>query len=251
MVENGELIGGPTTRTQKKKDEVLIADIIKTTQDVVILDMICSGRSIHDTADELEITPTQVRGLLSEMLETYHDAVADHVEMVYYVNHLRLEHLYARAMDAAFSTINKQGILLEGNRQWAQLALNIIKEQNRMAEVHGTKDRSLKKEDSLLDRANIHIHQPTIIAKDDMYALAQKQLGDSFMERHGHRIGDKQVDELTSEDLITMQLENPDQDSSFPDVSELLVDKVASISDKIQDLEEKLNLSGATHGDKG
>lgn len=239
-------------RTQTKADKKLESALQAVNEKATVLDMICNGRTIQDTAIRLDIKPTKVRSLISELLESRQELIADHAEYVYNVNFLRLEHLFGKAMTAAFEQYDKDEVLRPPNSHWANLALSFIKEQNRMAEFQSRARSPLDKDDP--SKANVHIYAQTIVAGDDMFKVAHENLKDVFMDKHGHRLTAPGEEGVSPDELLLMQLDNPvDKDKGGDIVAgtahpvagdnsndDIITKNVSKLEDRFSKLEQKI-----------
>lgn len=240
----------PAKRTQRKKDDRLVDELLEVTTQSQVLDMVRNGRSLVASAQLLSISPTEVRKAVSTALAAHQESVSDHAEYVYNVNYLRLESLYSNAMNAAFDESSysdkkkEDDVLGDRERQWAQFALNVLKEQNKMAETQLRYLGPSSSKDKDKGKGKTEIYAPTIVAGGDLFRLAQGHLSDSFMEAHGHRLGPKDEGDLNAEDVLLMEL-NPPESSTVDPVpaapsEDVLSDKVRDIEKNFERLEEKL-----------
>lgn len=237
------------TITQRKKDEKLITAFTSMEKEIIILDMIRDGGTIHEAARVMGMSTTDVRKLLSSVIAEHQQSLADHAEYVYEVNNIRLENLYRKSMTAAFRGRDAEGLMLDSDRQWAQLALNIIKEQNRMAETrYKTMLGHSTDEDKSKAGNTVNVFAPTLVAGDDMFQVAQNSMSDDFMERHKHRLGPQDEEDLHPDDLLVMNLTTPGEDPPPPPGDANLTEGVVSLEEKLNILEEKLK--GMTGGER-
>ena len=234
----------PAQRTQRKKDDALVDELLEVTTQSQVLDMVRNGRSLLAIAQRLSISPTEVRKSISAALASHQEAVSEHAEYVYNVNYLRLEGLFSKAMEAAFGfptyaeKDKKEDPPGDRERQWSQFALNVLKEQNKMAEAQ-LKYLSPAGKDKDKRGGKTEIYAPTIVAGDSLFKTAQSQLSDSFMEAHGHRLGPQDDGDLNVEEVLLMDLHPPEHITveAIPVVSDAPVSENV-LSDKVRDIEE-------------
>ncbi len=245
--DSGNVIKNAGTRTQAKADKKLTEALQVVDQKTEVLSMICNGRTIQETAAYLEVSTTKIRSLISELLASRHEAIADHAEYVYDVNYMRLEHLFGKAMVAAFDRKAKDGTLLPPSVSWANLALSFIKEQNRMSELQ-SRNHVKPPDENDPAKPNVHIYARTIVAGDEMFKVAQESMEDVFMDKHKHRLTATGEDEVGPEELLLMQLDNPVGKSeevvvgtAYPVTDGVVTDKVASLTNNFSKLEQKIN----------
>ena len=253
----------PAQRTQRKKDDVLVDELLEVTTQSQVLDMVRNGRSLLTIAQRLSISPTAVRKAISAALASHQEAVSEHAEYVYNVNYLRLEGLFSKAMEAAFgfpgySDKGKKNEVPPGDRerQWSQFALNVLKEQNKMAEIQLKYLSPAGKDRDKGRGGKTEIYAPTIVAGDSMFKTAQSQLSDSFMEAHGHRLGPQDDGDINVEEILLMDLQPPEHITveaipvvpDAPVSGEVLSDKVRDIEENFECLQEKI--SGTINDDQ-
>jgi len=240
----------PAQRTQRKKDDVLIDELAEITVQSQVLDMLRNGRSIMSIGQRLSISPTEVRKAISSALAAHQESVSEHAEYVYNVNYLRLEGLFSQAMEAAFGfpTYADKGdkdVAIppsDRERQWSQFALNVLKEQNKMAETQLKYLSPVGKHKDKGRGAKTEIYAPTIIAGDSLFQTAQSNLSDSFMDAHGHRLGPQDDGDLNVEEVLLMELHPPDHisPSTSPVESQVVPSVEAVLSDNVRGIEENL-----------
>lgn len=232
---------------------MLVDELLEVTIQSQVLDLVRNGRSLLTIAELLQISSTEVRKVISEALAAHQESVSDHAEYVYNINYLRLEGLFSKAMEAAFADSSYSDKGKEDDkpgdreRQWAQFGLNVLKEQNKMAETQLKYLSPAGKDKDKGRGGKTEIYAPTIVAGDNLFQKAQGHLSNSFMEAHGHRLGPKDDGDLDVEDVLLMELNPPQHIEATSLVSaaevkpeEVLSDKVRGIEKNFEKLQEKL-----------
>lgn len=200
-----------------------------------------AGQPLHRIAADNNMSPKEVRKILSAAISTYNAGADEHAEYVYLVNYLRLENMLEQSMDAAFGS----DLRSETERRWGQLALNIIKEQNAMAanQLKWAAPDTEEKNSSVTN-----IYAPTIVAGDDMFYTAQKSLnerGKDFFSEHAGKLPGALEGEVVSIALEDPRQAQPAKSRQLPGME--------AIEKKLKKLEEELHGTGndGEDGDEG
>ena len=234
-----------TQRSQKKADDNLTEAAIAIVQEDTIMNMIHNGKTIQDTAYKMGVSTGHVRKLLSNILAVHQESMAEHAEYVYNINYLRLERLYNAAVEPVLDAMGKQMIILDNDRKCLQLALNMIKEQNRMSEFQlrycspqGIDDKNDP------TKPTINVLSQTIIAGDEMFKQAQASMSNDFMDKHKHHLGAPGAGDVTPDEMLVMELSSPQEiySDSPPSVDndEVLIDPVLELEEEYNDWIDKL-----------
>jgi hypothetical protein len=225
---------GINQQQQMLKDRALLKDTQDAMIDEHILTAITNGKSILEIAQNLDWSTTNVRGRISQLVEAYRDTSADHAEFIYNVNHMRLEKMFSESMEAAFSGNFRD----KESRGWAQLALNIIKEQNRMSE---TQLKHLNSNDDDDGSGKNVTNNLTIVSGDEMFKMAQEAMSQQNKLEYGGNIPQIGAPDGTSQEEMLSALIAPFNPDHVQDEMSLPV--VTDIEKKIEKLEKELNVN--------